>query len=122
MVCDEPIDLKLSWRNIPISNNVGSVKHVFEHTSVCAYGGAPFRSRRWFALSTWARFESLGSETQSDPAISSITNCDQDSFYSNSPREQGAGCPIITSVIYCSPSGCPGSPACQFGPAARKIS
>jgi len=36
------------------------------------------------AIPTWARFESSGSGTQSDPAISSITYCDQDSFYSNS--------------------------------------
>jgi Alginate export len=35
-------------------------------------------------LPTWARFESFGSGTQSNPAISSITHCDQDSFYSNS--------------------------------------
>ena len=31
---------------------------------------------------------------------------------SNSPV-RGAGCPIITSVIYCTPSRCPGSPACE---------
>src|SRR5215469_1128427 len=36
------------WRNIPISNNVGGVKHVFEHTSACTPRRAPFRSRRWF--------------------------------------------------------------------------
>ena len=37
-------------------------------------------------------FESSGSGTQSDPAISSITHRDQDSFYSNSltNREQDA--------------------------------
>jgi hypothetical protein len=33
---------------------------------------------------TWARFESFGSGTRSDPAISLITRSDQDSFYSNS--------------------------------------
>src|SRR3954469_11316968 len=27
------------------------------------------------------------------------------------PHQQGAGCPIITSVIYYTPSRCPGSPA-----------
>src|SRR5215467_7008415 len=31
------------------------------------------------AFPTWARFESSGSRTRSDPAISSITHCDQDS-------------------------------------------
>src|SRR5450755_4778527 len=30
-----------------------------------------------------------------------------------SPR-RGAGCPIITSVIYCTPWGFPGSPACEL--------
>src|SRR6201998_828439 len=29
------------------------------------------------------------------------------------PHLLGAGCPIITSVIYRSPSGFPGSPACE---------
>src|SRR3954463_5586609 len=36
-------------RKISISNNVGSVKYGFEHTSVCTHRRAPFRSRRWFA-------------------------------------------------------------------------
>jgi hypothetical protein len=31
-------------------------------------------------FSTWARFESFGTGTRSDPAISSITYCDQDSL------------------------------------------
>jgi len=45
---------------------------------------------RHFALVVGLRFPTLGSllivgaGTQSDPAISSITDCDQDSFYSNS--------------------------------------
>src|ERR1700751_4951 len=45
------------------------------------------------AFPTWARFESPGSRTQSDPAISSITHCDHDSFYSNSLHKQGSGMP-----------------------------
>src|SRR5512140_2275782 len=41
--------MRSTWRNIPISNNVGGVKHVFEHTSVCTRRSAPFRSISWFA-------------------------------------------------------------------------
>src|SRR5215471_6071856 len=69
------------WRNIPISNNVGGVKQ-FLRTLLSA-----LIEERHFALvdgfarfQPWARFESSGSGTQSDPAISSITHCDQDSF------------------------------------------
>jgi hypothetical protein len=44
-----------SWASqlakIPISNNVGDVKPSFEHTTSCTRRTAPFRSRRWFALS-----------------------------------------------------------------------
>src|SRR5581483_839907 len=29
------------------------------------------------------------------------------------PHLLGAGCPIITSVMDCTPSGCPGFPACE---------
>src|ERR1700756_5933595 len=45
------------------------------------------------AFPTWARFASSGSRTQSDPAISSITHCDHDSFYSNSLHKRGSGMP-----------------------------
>ena len=69
-------------------------------------------SRMVCEFSTWARFESLGSGTQSDPAISSISNSDHDYVF-ELPEEPGAGCPIITSVIYCTPSRFPGSPACE---------
>src|SRR5690242_15829048 len=48
--------------------------------------------------------------TRSDPAISSIPYRDQDSLLRTPFTYKGAGCPIITSVIYCSPSGCPRSP------------
>src|SRR5215467_8963386 len=41
---------------------------------------------------TWARFESFGSRTRSDPAISSITHCDQDSFL-RTPLLTGSGMP-----------------------------
>ena len=40
---------------------------------------------------TWARFESLGSRTRSDPAISSITNRDHD--YVFELPGQGSGMP-----------------------------
>jgi len=40
-----------SWRKIAISNNVGNVKPLFEHTTACTRRRAPFRSRGWFALS-----------------------------------------------------------------------
>jgi hypothetical protein len=48
-----------------------------------------------------ARLQSLRSGTQSDPTISSITTAIMMTT-SNSPAK-GSGCPIITSVIYCTP-------------------
>src|SRR5215467_10867837 len=44
------------------------------------------------AFPTWARFESSGSGTRSDPAISSITHCDQDSLL-RTPSLTGSGMP-----------------------------
>src|SRR5215470_8758447 len=44
------------------------------------------------AFPTWARFESFGSGTRSDPAISSITYCDQDSLL-RTPSLAGSGMP-----------------------------
>src|SRR5215469_14719777 len=44
------------------------------------------------AFPTWARFESFGSGTRSDPAISSITHCDQDSLL-RTPSLTGSGMP-----------------------------
>ena len=109
----QPSGILHDWRKIPISNNVGCVKHVLSNTSVCTHRRAPFRSRSGFArFQPWARFESFGSGTRPDPAISSNTYCDQDSFF-ELPHLLGAGCPIITSVIDCTPSRFPGFPACE---------
>src|SRR3954447_22953388 len=44
------------------------------------------------AFPTWARFESSGSGTRFDPAISSITYCDQDSLI-RTPSPAGSGMP-----------------------------
>ncbi|MGE5111142.1 MAG: hypothetical protein ACM3JB_09815, partial [Acidobacteriaceae bacterium] len=44
------------------------------------------------AFPTWARFESSGSGTQSDPTISSITYCDHDYFF-ELPSQKGSGMP-----------------------------
>src|SRR4051812_16963746 len=44
------------------------------------------------AFPTWARSESFGSGTRSDPAISSITYCDQDSLI-RTPSPAGSGMP-----------------------------
>jgi hypothetical protein len=44
------------------------------------------------AFPTWARFESSGSGTQSDPTISSITYCDHDYFFEH-PSQKGSGMP-----------------------------
>jgi len=87
---------------IPISNNVGGVKQ-FSRTPSYA-----LMEERHFALVVGLRFPTLGSllivgvRTQSDPAISSIPNCDHDYLF-ELPWFWGAGCPIITSVIYCTP-------------------
>jgi len=47
---------------------------------------------------TWARFEPFGSRTWSDPVSSSITHCDQDSFYYSLLTVSGSS--IIASVIF----------------------
>jgi len=43
-------------------------------------------------------------------------------YYFELPRAEGAGYPNNYSVFDFTPSRCPGSPACQLGPAAREIS
>src|SRR5215471_15305483 len=85
--------LRLFSTLLPISNNVGGVKQ-FLRTLLSA-----LIEERHFALvdgfarfQPWARFESSGSGTQSDPAISSITHCDQDSFI-RTPLLTGSGMP-----------------------------
>src|SRR5579864_6698153 len=66
---------------------------VFEHTSACTRRKSAI-SLSWMVLRfpTWARFESFGSGTRSDPAISSITHCDQDSLI-RTPSLTGSGMP-----------------------------
>ena len=60
---------------------------------------------------TWARFQSLGSGTQSDPAISSITYRDHDYLF----ELPGLGSGMLNHYIgdYFPPSRFPGSPACE---------
>jgi len=94
----------------PLSNNVGGVK-TFSSTRL-----HPLRFERHFALAEVCQTNlglvsnSFRSNTQSDPTLSSIATSIMITT-SNSPQK-GAGCPIITAVIYCTPWGCPGSPAC----------
>src|SRR5262249_61596053 len=83
------------------------------------HGGAPFRSLSWFArfqpgLALNRSGQELG---PTQPSLRSLTAIKIPLF--ELPHLQGAGYPIITSVLDCTPSGFPGSPACQFGPAAR---
>ena len=59
-----------------------------------------------------ARFVIVSSLIQFDPTISSITTSIMITS-SNSPFLRGAGRPIIRSVIYCTPRGFPGCPACE---------
>jgi hypothetical protein len=92
---------------------VGGVKHVLKHTSVCAHGRATFRSGGWFA-----RFQpglALNrSGQQLDPTQPSLRSRTAIKIrFFELPYLLGAGCPIITSVIDCTPSRCPGSPACE---------
>jgi len=103
----------LNWRNIAISNNVGGVKHVFERTCVSTHQGAPFRSRRWFArfqpgLALNRSGQELG---PTQPSLRFRTAIKIRLF--ELPHLLGAGCPIITSVMDCTPSGFSGSPACE---------
>ena len=60
-----------------------------------------------------ARFVIVSSPIQFDPTISSITTSIMITS-SNSPSLRGAGCPIIISVIYCTPRGFPSCPACEL--------
>jgi hypothetical protein len=85
---------RLTVETFAISNNVGGVKQVFEHTSAPTQRRAPFRSHSWFALfPPGLAVESSGSGTQSDPTISSITNCDHDYFFELPSHQQGSGIP-----------------------------
>jgi hypothetical protein len=59
-----------------------------------------------------ARFVIVSSPIQFDPTISSILTSIMITS-SNSPFLRGAGRPIIRSVIYCTPRGFPGCPACE---------
>jgi hypothetical protein len=98
---------------ISLSNNVGYVKHVLSNTSACTHRRAPFRSRGWFARFqpglAWNRSGQELGPTQ--PSLRSLTAIKIRFF--ELPHLLGAGCPIITSVINCTPSGFPGSPACE---------
>jgi hypothetical protein len=82
------VELALSQNVVGVKSpslTMSAVSSTFSSTLLYA-----LMEERHFALvdglrvPTWARFESFGSGTRSDPAISSITHCDQDSLYSNS--------------------------------------
>jgi hypothetical protein len=65
----------------------------FAHTTAFTQRRAPFRSISWFALfQPGLAFNRLGSATQSDPTISSITNCDHDYLF-ELPCLKGSGIP-----------------------------
>src|ERR1035437_977914 len=88
------------WRNIPISNNVGGVKH-FSSTPRHALE----EERHFalveafaFALPTKARSQSVSVRNSVRPIHLFDRNFDHDSYF-ELPCEGGAGCPIITSVI-----------------------
>src|SRR5512133_914262 len=105
-----PMIAPSSWRNIPISNNVGTVKHDLR-TRLHA-----LKEERHFALVGGLRFPIWGSllivrvKNSVRPSHLFDHNRDHDYLF-ELPCCWGAGCPIITSAIYCLPSGCPGSPA-----------
>ena len=116
---DMRVNLVRDCRKIAISNNVGVVKQ---------YLSAPLHAlvkERHFALVDGLRFPTLGSLLivrgqelgPTQPSLRSLTAIKIRFF--ELPHLLGAGCPIITSVIDCTPSGFPGSPACLFGPPAR---
>ena len=65
----------------------------FAHTTAFTQRRAPFRSISWFALfQPGLASNRMGSATQSDPTISSITNCDHDYFF-ELPCLKGSGIP-----------------------------
>jgi hypothetical protein len=76
--------LRLFSTLLAISNNVGGVKQLSRTLQHALIEERHFALLVGLRFPTWARFESFGSGTRSDPAISSITHCDQDSFSSNS--------------------------------------
>jgi hypothetical protein len=63
-------------------------------------------------LRVLVRFEIYGQATQSDQPSLSIATLIMIAT-SNSPPGRGAGYPIISAVIYCTPWGFPGSSACE---------
>jgi hypothetical protein len=112
-LCGVVLDGKMdSCCKIPISNNVGGVKQfsstrphalIEERHSGLEDGFARFQPG--LAFNRWGQELSPTQPSLRSPTAIMIT-C------SNSPV-RGAGCPIITSVIYCTPSGFPGAPACE---------
>jgi len=77
------------------------------------------REERHFALVEGVAFPTVGSlvihsgqDTRSDPCISSVTTLIMITT-SNSSRERGAGCPINSSMFYCTPRPVPSWPACE---------
>jgi hypothetical protein len=99
--------------NIPISDNVGGVNY-FVSVVIRALRGA-----RHFALVEALPYPTQGSLAISFRSGNSVRpnhlfgrNFDHD-YYFELPRERGAGRPIITTVFYRTPRGCPGCPACE---------
>ena len=97
----------------PISDNVGGVNY-FESVVIRALRGA-----RHFALVEALPYPTQGSLAISFRSGNSVRpnhlfgrNFDHD-YYFELPRERGAGRPIITTVFYRTPRGCPGCPACE---------
>ena len=103
----------VNWRKIPISNNVGTVKHDLS-TQL-----RPLIEERHFALVDSLRVSNPGLALNrsgqelgpTQPSLRSLTAIKIRFF--ELPHLLGAGCPIITSVFDCTPSGCPGFPACK---------
>ena len=69
------------WRKIAISNNVGGVKHDCAHTTACTRRRAPFRSRRWFALSNLGSLLIVGVRNSVRPIHLFDHNRDHDYFF-----------------------------------------
>ena len=108
--CSAPLIVGAKSRSLTMS----AVSSMFLRTLLCA-----LIEERHFALSVGLRVSNLGLALNhqgqklgpTQPSLRSPSAIKIRFF--ELPYLLGAGCPIITSVMDCTPSGFPGSPACE---------
>ena len=84
-------------RNISISNNVGGVKHEFKHTTACTQRSAI--SLWWMVCAFQPGLAFNRSSQELSPTQPSLRSLTAIMITCSNSLEEGAGYPIITSVI-----------------------